>query len=263
MSGAGNDFLLLGPVDVADLELDIVEWARRVCRRRLSVGADGVLLVEPVAPDRVRVRFHNPDGSAAFCGNGSRCAARFAVLRGMTGERLVLETSAGDVLADVSDETVVLRLPRPTDIGPLSLELERETLSGRHVVAGAPHFVMLVDDPGSAPLERWGPGVRRHSRFEPEGVNVNVIRIEGSNVELRTWEKGVERETLACGSGAVAAALTARAHGAGDRIRVTPASGIPLEVRFVSTGEVTLGGDARVVFEGRVMPEALGGFSIA
>jgi diaminopimelate epimerase len=260
MSGAGNDFLVLGPDEAAHIRGDVGGWARRVCRRGVSVGADGVLLVEPAGADRVRVRFYNPDGSEAFCGNGSRCAARFARLRGMAGDNLVLETCAGEVPAEVANERVRLRLASPRDAGPLALDLHEETIEGRHIVAGTPHFVTFVDDPTAAPLERWGPAVRGHERFTPEGVNLDVARAEGGRVVLRTWEKGVERETLACGSGAVAVALVARLRGAGDRITVVPASRIPLAVEFMSDGEVTLIGDARIVFEGRVTPEALDEF---
>jgi diaminopimelate epimerase len=257
MSGAGNDFLVLGPSDAARVEGDFGGWVRRVCRRGLSVGADGVLLVEPAGPDRVRVRFYNPDASEAFCGNGSRCAARFANLRGMAGRALTLETSAGGVPAEVDGERVTLRLQAPCDAGSLVLELGDEVVEGRRIIAGTPHFVTFVADPRTAPLERWGPAVRRHPRFAPEGTNFDLVRCEGATVVLRTWEKGVERETLACGSGAVAAATAAHARGASDRITVVPASGVPLDVTFLDTGEVALGGDARVVFEGRVSPEAV------
>ncbi len=260
MSGAGNDFLVLGPEEAGCLDGDATEWVRRVCRRGLSVGADGVLLVEPAGTDRVRVTFLNPDGSPAFCGNGSRCAARFAVWRGMAGPNLVLDTAAGPVPAEVRDRRVSLRLAAPRDGGALELTFGAETLVGRSIHAGTLHFVTFVPDPSRAPLERWGPLVRRHPLFAPAGTNVNVLHCAGALATLRTWEKGVERETLACGSGAVAAAAAARARGAGDRITVVPASGIPLEVAFDAAGAVTLTGDARFVFEGRLSPEALNGF---
>ena len=255
MSGAGNDFLVLGPDAAVILEAGITSWVRRVCVRSHSVGADGVLLVEPTDAGRVRVRFYNPDGSPAFCGNGSRCAARFAHWRGMAGRELVLETAVGDVPAEVTGERVCLELPPPRDAGPLALDVSGEVLEGRRIDAGTPHFVVFVDDPSRAPLESWGPVVRHHARFAPEGVNLDLVRCEGARVVLRTWEKGVERETLACGSGAMAAAAAARSRGAGDRITVVPKSGIPMEVAFTDAGTVTLTGDARIVFEGRLTPD--------
>ena len=257
MSGAGNDFVVLGPQGIAELPDDVGGWVRRVCRRGLSVGAAGVLLVEPDDAGRIRVRFHNPDGSDAFCGNGSRCAARFARLEGLAGDTMTPATSAGELAARVEEERVRLELPPPRDDGELTLELGAETLRGRRIHAGTPHFVTSVENPAAAPLERWGPGVRHHPQFAPRGVNLDVVRIDGSHVQLRTWEKGVERETLACGSGAVAAAFAARAHGAGERVIVVPASGVALEVEFGEAHGVALVGDARLVYEGCLDPEAL------
>jgi diaminopimelate epimerase len=258
MSGAGNDFLVLGPEARASIGIEMGAWVRAVCRHGLSVGADGVLVVEPAGKDRVRVRFFNPDGSDAFCGNGSRCAARFAALQHMAGATMVLETAAGDVPAEVlEDQRVRLRLPEPRDLGLVALEAQGATLEGRRIHAGTPHYVCFVADPASAPLERWGPAVRHHPAFAPEGTNMNVARLSGSEVRLRTWEKGVDRETLACGSGAVAAAAAARALGAGPHLRVVPASGIPLEVEFAPDGGVMLLGDARLLLSGRIEPEAL------
>jgi len=263
MSGAGNDFLLLGPEAIERLGDGLEAWVRLVCRRRLSVGADGVLLVRPLGGDRVDVRFHNPDGSRAFCGNGSRCAARFARLKGMAGASMVLATDAGDVVARVSADGVSLWIAAPRDDGRIVVDLPGKCIEGRAIFAGTPHVVSWVEEIECAPLERWGPAVRGHARFAPVGVNFNVVERAGDRVRIRTWEKGVERETLACGSGAIAAAAAARAAGAGDCITVIPASGIPLEVRFESSDEVVLTGDARVIFEGSVGDEATRGFGSA
>jgi len=261
MSGAGNDFLVLGPEAVARIPDDPAVWARRVCRRRLSVGADGVLLVEPTGANRVRVRFYNPDGSPAFCGNGSRCAARFASLSGLTGERLILETSIGEVRAEVGDSQVRLVLPAPRDSGEVAIELAAESVVGRAVDAGVPHFVVFVDGVADAPLERWGPALRRHERFGPAGTNVDLVALApDGHLDLRTWERGVEGETLACGSGAVAAAVAARVRGGPPRNRIVPASGIPLEVELPGRAETPdaaiLTGDARLIFEARLAPDA-------
>ncbi len=261
MSGAGNDFLVLGPGQAERIEGNLEEWVRRVCRHGVSVGADGVLVVTPRATNRLHVRFYNPDGSQAFCGNGTRCAARFARLHGLADDSMILETVDGEVPAEVVDDVVQLRLPAPRDAGRLSLDIGEEQIEGRWIVAGSPHFVTFVDAPERVPLERWGPAVRRHPRFGREGVNFNVAHhVDGRRMAVRTWERGVERETLACGSGAVAAAFAAWLDGHADRITVIPASGIPLEVGFGESGAVQLTGDARVVFEGRVGPESTRGF---
>ncbi len=261
MSGAGNDFLVLGPDEARRLGPDLVAWVRRVCRRGLSVGADGVLIVEPAGTDRVRVKFHNPDGSVAFCGNGSRCAARFARLRGMAAASMVLETGAGEVAAEVTGERVRLRLAGPEDRGMLRLEHNGERVEGRRIEAGVPHFVILVASVREAPLERWGPAFRRHVRFGPGGTNVDVVeRLADDALALRTWERGVEGETLACGSAAVAAAAAARLEGAGVHLRVIPKSGVTLDVSLPgppgAAEAAVLSGDARLLFDGLVGAEA-------
>jgi diaminopimelate epimerase len=264
MSGAGNDFVLLGPVEARQIAGHEEEWARRLCLRGLSVGADGVVLVEAVGRDRIRVRFHNPDGSSAFCGNGSRCAARFAHARGLAGATMMLETAGGEVTAEVFDDLVRLTLGPPVDGGELSIETGDATLAGRRVVAGVPHFVVPAVDPALAPLERWGPVVRAHAIFGTRGTNLDIVgrRADGA-ISIRTWERGVERETLACGSGAIAAAFVARLDGAAERVSVIPASGARLEVDLPGPPHAPetarLTGDARFVLEGRLDPEALVG----
>jgi diaminopimelate epimerase len=265
MSGAGNDFVVLDEEQARRLPLAPEAWARRVCRRGLAVGADGVLFVSPAGGDRVRVRFLNPDGSEAFCGNGTRCAARFARRRGYAADEMVLETSAGDVPATVEGESVRLSLPAPEDRGETTLELAGERLEGRHVVASVPHFVVSVDDAARAPLGRWGPQVRRHPHFGAAGTNLDVIAAAGDGAfRVRTWERGVEGETLACGSGAVAAAFALRLGGAAETLRLIPASGVGLEVGLPGAPAAPrcalLAGDARFVFECELDEEALTGF---
>jgi len=236
-----------------------------VCRRGLSVGADGVLVVAPSGEGRVRVRFLNPDGGEAFCGNGSRCAARFACLRGWAGSGpFLLDTLVGEVEARVEGSTVRLVLPPPTDLGVAVLEIEGESIEGRSIDSGVPHFVVSVEDVSSAPLERWGPIVRSHRRFGAEGTNVDVVSVSEDSARVRTWERGVEGETLSCGTGAVAAAHAARIAGAGERVRVVPASGVALTVSLPgpphAPRSAVLEGDARVVFEGTLTPEGTEGF---
>jgi diaminopimelate epimerase len=263
MSGAGNDFVVLGADAAALLRDRDADWISRLCRRRLSVGADGVLLVERIGPDRVRVEFRNPDGSPAFCGNGSRCAARFARLRGLAGASMVLETSVGEVPAVVDGDRVRLTLPVPRDGGEATVDVRGVQLVGRRISAGVPHFVVEAEEPDRAPLDSWGPVVRRHPVFGAEGTNLDLVgRTAGGVLAIRTWERGVEGETLACGSGALAAAFHLRpAREPGETVRVTPASGIGLTVTFPGPPDrpeaAVLEGDARVVFEGELGPDAL------
>jgi diaminopimelate epimerase len=266
MSGAGNDFIVLDPEGASLVGADLAGWARGVCRRGVSVGADGVLVVGPAGTGRASVRFLNPDGSGAFCGNGSRCAARFAALRGMTGPSLVLETVSGDVPAEVAGEEVRITVPAPEDRGPLVFEKGGEPIEGRLVLAGVPHFVVFVADVRAAPLASWGPWLRSHPCFGPEGTNVDVVerRSDGA-LGIRTWERGVEGETLACGSGALAAARAAAADASVARgVRLLPASGIPLTVdlgREPGRTPAVLAGDARIVLVGFVPTEGVADIS--
>ncbi|MBZ5637452.1 MAG: diaminopimelate epimerase [Acidobacteriia bacterium] len=265
MSGAGNDFVVIGAREAEALGDGLASWARRVCRRGLSVGADGVLVVTPSSAGRIRVVFVNPDGVPAFCGNGCRCAARFAVLESLVHETLVLETSVGDVPARILGDRVRLVLPPPRAGRTLELDVSGTIVGGREVLSGVPHFVVPVVDVACAPLEAWGPALRLHPQFGTEGTNVDVMGRRHDGIAVRTWERGVEGETLACGSGAVAAAHAARLLGwTGDSVRVSPRSGIPLLVELPGPKDAPeaaiLEGDARVVFEGTLAHEATLGF---
>jgi diaminopimelate epimerase len=265
MSGAGNDFLVWeGAVEVGGRELAAI---RRLCRRGTGVGADGVLFVSRGGTGRIAADYRNADGSVGrFCGNGTRCAARFAVLRGLAPETLTVRTGWGDVPARVEGARVVLTLPEPVTVGRAvsSLDatgtLEREAFA---LAVGVPHVVAFLAGKGdlaALDLARFGPALRRHPDMR-EGANANLVEILGpSRLRVRTWERGVEAETLACGSGVVASAVTAGALGrARPPVALETRSGETLTVDFRFEGEVargvTLAGDARVVFEGTLDPD--------
>jgi len=261
ISGAGNDFIVLGPAELREAGVSPSEWSCKVCRRGVSVGADGLLVVEPQGDDRVRVAFYNPDGSSAFCGNGSCCAARYAHLKGMAGTTMVLETDWGEVPAHIRGEGVQLQLPPPEDRGTVELSVGAETVTGRLIEAGVPHFVVHANRPAEAPLDRWGPALRRHERFGERGANIDLIGpVVDGQATIRTWERGVEGETLACGSGALAAAHTIRLAGGAETVRLIPKSGRTIEVSLPGPPErpdhARLVGDARVIFEGEIGPAA-------
>ena len=178
---------------------------------------------------------------------------------------MVLETAAGEVEAQVLGPRVRLALAPPEDLGRITIETDRGSLDGRRILAGVPHFVTWVEDVGSFPLKLWGPLVRRHAVFGPEGTNVDLAapRPDGA-ITVRTWERGVESETLACGTGAIAAALAARLDGAGETVRIIPASLVPLVVTLTGPADAPirtiLEGDARIVIEGTLSSEGTEGF---
>lgn len=268
MSGAGNDFLVWG----AGVAVGVAEVAaiRRLCRRGTGVGADGVLFVRPDGAGRVAADYYNADGSEGrFCGNGTRCAARFAVLRALAPESLVVRTGWGDVSARVEGGRVTLDLPEPVAMGRVVPSLDGTATLKREAFAlavGVPHVVAFVArgvDLATLDLSRFGPALRHHPELR-EGANANLVEVlEPSRLRVRTWERGVEAETLGCGSGVVASAVTACALGlVRAPVALETRSGETLTVDFRFAGEVarnvTLAGDARVVFEGTLNPEEWG-----
>jgi diaminopimelate epimerase len=265
MSGAGNDFVVVDASTWDAIPGDREAWVRGVCRRGVSVGADGVLVVGPGEAGRVKVTFFNPDGGEAFCGNGTRCAARYAVVKGIApGPAIVLATAVGEVPAELEGDAVTLTLLPPQDRGAVDLPNGAGTVTGRFVLAGVPHVVIPVAGLDAYPLVASARAWRRHEAFGPGGANVNVVEQDAAGrVRVRTFERGVEGETLACGTGAVAAAYAARLAGAADPVTIVPASGIPLRVELPGDARnptvARLSGDARFVFEGRLGREGIMG----
>ena len=270
MSGAGNDFLVFG--EQVETGANEIAAIRRLCRRGTGVGADGVLFVTAERPgdpaSRVLTEYRNADGSVGrFCGNGTRCAARFAVLRGFAPPACVVLTGWGAVGARVSPSgRVTLDLPEPVAIARAipALDPHGDTLEGDAfaLLVGVPHVVAFVKEHvalETLDLSVLGPAHRRHPAMK-DGANANFAKVlSPSRLSLRTWERGVEAETLACGSGAVAAAVVASfLRGFAPPVSVATRSGETLGVGFALSGEiardVTLEGDARIVFEGALDP---------
>jgi diaminopimelate epimerase len=211
MHGAGNDFMLVDDRAGGFPEHDTA-WISSVAARRTGVGAEGVILLSGGEGGSVHMRFLNPDGRrAGFCGNGSRCAARLAFELGMSGRDVALLTDSGPVHAEVRGRTVCLRLPPPHDwrMCETVQVLGRQELC-HYVNTGVPHAVLIVEDVDGTDVQSLGGAIRRHQRFMPDGANVNFIAVTGAaSLSMRTYERGVEAETGACGSGAVASALVA------------------------------------------------------
>ena len=260
MSGAGNDFIIIdnrrGIVEIEDLS----RFAARICRRKMSVGADGLFLIEKSERADFKWQFFNSDGSVAeMCGNGARCAARFAFLTGITGRELTFETLAGIIGASVEGEHVRIRLTAPRDMAlNRMLNLPSASMTYSFINTGVPHVVVEVGEVESVDVVALGRQIRRHSDFAPAGANVNFVAPLAEDVfAIRTYERGVEDETLACGTGNVAAALILAArHGRPSPVTLSTRSGSRLKVYFERGGgqweAVYLEGDARVIYTGEL-----------
>ncbi len=258
MHGAANDFVVIDH-RAPFLPADPAALVARLCDRRRGIGADGVLALERDPALDFAMAYWNADGGRAeFCGNGARCMARLALDLGLGHDGAVrFATDAGPKEGRrTADGTGVdLRFghvgaPGGAELIPV---LER-TFTGWRVPAGVPHFVVPVDRLGEVPLQVWGSALRHHPQFGPAGANVDFIEVLGpGRVAMRTFERGVEGETLACGSGAIATALAAALGGMSSPVTVRTAGGDDLVVSFApSEGgyDVTLSGPAEVAFRG-------------
>jgi diaminopimelate epimerase len=263
MSGSGNDFILVDNRRGAVRPGEGPALARRLCTRGFSVGADGLILIERSREADFAWRFYNADGSeAAMCGNGGRCAARFAFLKKIAPARMRFLTGAGLIRAEVRGARVKLELPPPAGYREsVPVEIEGRPVDAGFVVVGVPHAVIHVESLESVPVAEWGRPLRHHGAFGTAGANVNFFRVEGPHaLRVRTYERGVEGETHACGTGSVATALVAAAAGlVGSPVTVTTSGGEKLRVYFRRRGdrftEVFLEGGADVVYEGKTWEE--------
>ena len=247
--GSGNDFIILQGKALGNLP----RLARRLCDRKFGIGADGVLLLNKGKGVDLNMRIFNADGSEAqMCGNGARCAALFS------GKlKVKLGTAAGIIDAQVFGNQVKIQLTAPKDIKlDFSLVLLGKPLKVNFINTGVPHVVVFVNGIDGLDLKHLGYNIRSHSKFSPRGTNVNFVEEQGKNlIRIRTYERGVEDETLACGTGSVAAALIfALKNNLDSLIKVKTQSGQILKVYFQKeAGEfkkVWLEGNARIVYKG-------------
>jgi len=254
-TGAGNDFAI---VRAEELGLgDAAALAVRLCSRRTGVGVDGVILVRSVSEDLVRIRFFNPDGSEfGTCGNGSRCAAKYAVDRGLTGGELMLVTDDGEIRARVEGTEVELDYALdPESVLRLDVPVGDELRSARLVRMGTPHLVVMVADIDLDDFEAAARPLRSRPDLGPEGANVDFVAERDGRWLIRTFERGVEGETLACGSGCMASAFVLREDaGLEGDIELQTRSGETLRIAFLEEGFIRLAGPARHVFDG-VLPD--------
>jgi diaminopimelate epimerase len=274
MTGTGNDFILIdnrnGILDADHCQ----DFVRKACRHKLSVGADGVILIENDPEIDFRWRFFNADASEAeMCGNGARCAARFAYLTGIVNKRkLSFRTIAGIIRAELLENSVkvLMTSPHGLELG-IRLEAEGRPFNLDFINTGVPHAVCFAAtdrELESTDVEHWGRALRFHPHFQPAGANVNFVLVrDPHDIVVRTYERGVEGETLACGTGAIASTLIAAARDqVASPVEVKTRSGESLTIHFQRRqmgqtgpefGEVYLEGEARVSYEADLWSETV------
>lgn len=250
MVASGNDFVV---VESLPRGIALKKLVREICDRKFGVGADGMLLLSKAGSNAIKMRIFNADGSEAeMCGNGSRCAALY------TGKKSVnIKTLAGVIKAKANGLNIRIKLTDPKAIKlNIPLKVNGRDLSVNFINTGVPHTVIPVAGIDKIDVKDIGRQIRYHKKFSPAGTNVNFIEVLTRNsLKIRTYERGVEDETLACGTGSVASALIFSLKGAlGDKINLSTQSGENLSVYFKKIKskfkEVWLEGKVKIVYEG-------------
>jgi diaminopimelate epimerase len=261
MNGAGNDFVML---DNRALSLSLGrEQIAALCDRHRGIGADGLLAVEPATEGGdFKMRYYNADGGEAeMCGNGARCFGRFVNRLHQDSLKAVrFETLAGMISAEFEGDQVRINMSAPHSLLlNQSLDVAGERLTAHSVNTGVPHAVVFVDDLDAVDVRKLGAGLRYHTAFAPKGTNANFVKVLGpDSIAIRTYERGVEDETLACGTGMVACGLIHHElSGASSPVTVRVKGGDTLRIGFEEARpheyqNVTLFGPADFVFEGQV-----------
>jgi len=259
MNGAGNDFVLIDN-RAGNVHLNRDQIAT-LCNRHRGIGADGILLLEkPSNRADFRMRYFNADGGEAeMCGNGARCFARFANKVAGAQDKISFETLAGVISAQLNGDLVTLQMTEPTDLRlNVKLPVGGRNRTVNFVNSGVPHVVIPVSRIDDVDVGREGAPIRYHEMFSPKGANVNFIEKRGDwKIAVRTYERGVEDETLACGTGVVASAIIfAASENINGPVGVLVRGGDELQVGFEKTEmqfrNVTLTGPADFIFEGTI-----------
>ncbi len=209
MSGAGNDFIMINNAD-SSLSLNWSGFAASMCPPKTGIGADGVIVIEPDTETDFTFRIFNADGSEAeMCGNGARCAALFAHEQGIAGTGMRFRTLAGVIGARIDGDDVAIEMTEPFGLKTqIDLDLEGAGRTVHFVNTGVPHAILFTHRLDEEDVPGIGRLVRFHERFAPAGTNADFVEVQGPGcIRVRTYERGVEGETLACGTGAVASAI--------------------------------------------------------
>ena len=253
----GNDFIIIDNRNAAIKE-NLSKFAKRACEKKWSIGADGLLVIERSKEADFKMRIFNPDGSEAeMCGNGSRCIALYAVNKRIAKKDMTIETAAGVLNAHVTNDSVKVKLPDPKEIKwNLCLMINKCPYKVTFVDTGVPHVVHFTDDLEKIDIKDIGPHMRYHKEFAPHGTNADFVKvISKDHIKIRTYERGVEDETLACGTGAVASAIiSAESEKLLSPITIETRSGEKLKVYFEliegNFRNVYLEGKAKLVYDG-------------
>lgn len=262
----GNDFIIIDRFNSQKLASGnhIGKLAKRLCQRKISIGADGLLLLERSKRCDFKMRIFNPDGSEVdMCGNGARCIALYAHRDKVVSKRkMIIETEAGNLEAEVKKDTVRLKMSQPQDLRlKFDLDIDGQRQNVNYINTGVPHVVCFVQGLDNFGVERMGRAIRYHPEFRPKGTNADFAEVlRNDYIKIRTYERGVERETLACGTGAVASGIITvyqRARPQGKyKVKVDTRSGEALDVYFnIKKGiidNVYLEGKAKIVYRGGV-----------
>jgi diaminopimelate epimerase len=258
MQGSGNDFIMIDNRDGVVADSDKVELVRHVCPRATAIGADGVIFLENDREYDFRWDFYNADGSSAeMCGNGARCVAVFANQVGAAGSNMTFRTIAGPIAASLVEGGAKVKLTDANLPEEIPLPLKAGERKVFFIDTGVPHVVVPVADIEAIDIKPDGSEIRYHQRFQPAGTNVNFICRQGDEILIRTYERGVEDETLACGTGSVAAAIVSQAEfGTGSPVTIITRSGIRLSISF----ERTSGDVCNIFLEGPVVEPYSGSF---
>lgn len=265
MQGSGNDFIIIDNRAPRVTQEAMPAWAKALCPRAFSIGADGIIFLEEDTSGQAATRWHffNADGSRAeMCGNGSRCATLLAHLLGMAPAEHFMLTDAGPVRAHVrpekNDVEVQLTPVKNLKLDTI-LDLDGQAQTVHFANTGVPHAVIITPDVKSLDVPKIGALVRYHAHFAPAGTNANFIQIvDRGHILLRTYERGVENETYACGTGAAASVAVAQALGQCDAsAEVTTSGGEKLRIT-VRGQDIFLGGQARIVYAGEFSPMSMG-----
>ena len=262
MSGSGNDFVFFDLSDGPAAGLDDPDVVRRISARGTGIGADGVVFLEPDSSSSYAIRYYNSDGSLGeLCGNATLCSLRLASETGLiSSEEVSISTDAGVITARISDGLPEIDLAPVTEVSPELASIERLDREKRLGFArvGVPHVVIVDDDVTSADILGRGSRIRR-DRSLRDGANVNFLTKGPDGWSIRTYERGVEGETLACGTGAVASGILLREWGdEGSPVRLLTRSGKHLEVRIRKDANAwfpSLRGSADIVFQGQIGPD--------